>query len=113
MAVTQEQIYKMAGAGSTGLVCSVIRRKGVADLFDIFSAAGIGALGLLASGSLRGAMADFALGAMDGAVAYIGSRIPEMMGGQATSAPYYPVRVSVPSPAPVAEIGSGSSVVEI
>lgn len=110
---TQEQIYRMGGAAGAGFACTLIRKKGVGDWMDLIFAAGIGALGFLAGASLRGTTAELSAGAMDGAAAYIGSRIPEIVGTKSTSfgvsyapVPYTP-SVSYPPE------GYGSSAMEI
>ena len=82
----QNQIYRMGGAAGAGLVLTQVRKKMTgAPLFDIIFAAGVGALGILGGASLRGTTLDFATGAVDGAAAYVGSRIPDILGAAGTS----------------------------
>jgi hypothetical protein len=110
----------MGGAAGTGLALTLVRKKGVGDWFDLIFAAGMGALGVLAGGTLRGATADLAAGMIDGAAAYVGSRIPEIIGTKSPSYPVqsYPVQVSYVPEVSTPAIGGGgaigsNSVVEI
>lgn len=103
------EAYQIAGAAAVGLFSgwSVGR---VPEGYDIAMALGLGALGYLAAASLRGAYADVAIGAMNGAAGYVGSRLPAMLGAKKgipqaeryeVSVPAYP---AYPTSASVVEI---------